>query len=136
MKWELVHTVHGYYDAPRFGIADLNGVPHIYESPFDDETDDYSDIYKLSPIDSELMALVMKDWVLWEKWESAFYNGLAVRESHSCLPEDRNEHERLMERIGDRFKINESNCIFRKAEFRAVSKRPRRLLVKWAEYGV
>jgi len=31
MAWDRVHTVNDYYDGPRRGIADVDGVPYIYE---------------------------------------------------------------------------------------------------------
>ena len=34
MKLDRVLTVAKYHDAPRLGVAELNGVPHIYESEF------------------------------------------------------------------------------------------------------
>jgi hypothetical protein len=45
MKLDRVLTVAKYRDAPRLGIAELNGVPHIYESEFDERTEEYRDTY-------------------------------------------------------------------------------------------
>jgi hypothetical protein len=57
--------LHDYYDGPRLGVAELNGVPHIYEAEFDHSTDEYGDTYFLSPIKPELLALLMEDWAIW-----------------------------------------------------------------------
>ena len=54
MAWDRVHTVNDYYDGPRLGIADVDGVPHIYEAEFDHSSDEYGDTYYVSPVDETL----------------------------------------------------------------------------------
>src|SRR6186713_1004995 len=54
MAWDRVHTVTDYYDEPRRGIADVDGVPHIYEAEFDHSTAEYGDTYYVSPVDEDL----------------------------------------------------------------------------------
>src|SRR5215470_18908524 len=75
MKPDRVLTINEYYDGPRLGIAELNGVPHIYEAEFDHRTEEYGDTYFLSPIDAELLALVLEDWAIWRRWNAAFKRG-------------------------------------------------------------
>jgi hypothetical protein len=60
-----VYTVNDYYDGPRLGIADVDGVPHIYEAEFDHSSDEYGDTYFVSPVDESLLALVLEDWEIW-----------------------------------------------------------------------
>jgi len=50
MNPDRVLTVNEYYDGPRLGVAQPNGVPYIYEAEFDHSTDEYGDTYFLSPI--------------------------------------------------------------------------------------
>ena len=64
MCWDRVLTINDYYDGPRLGIAEVKGVPHIYEAEFDQSTDEYGDTYLLSPVDEELLALVLEDWAI------------------------------------------------------------------------
>jgi hypothetical protein len=45
MAWDRVHTVNDYYDGPRLGIADVDGVPPICEAEFDHSSDEYGDTY-------------------------------------------------------------------------------------------
>jgi hypothetical protein len=94
MSWQKVHTVNDFGDCPRFGVAEFDGQPHVYESPFDECADDFSDEYQLSPIDSELFELILRDWAIWEKWLVAFNAGMATEDSHPCLPEDKSEHDK------------------------------------------
>ena len=82
MNPDRVLTVNEYYDGPRLGVAELNGVPYIYEAEFDHSTDEYGDTYFLSPIDPELLALVLEDWAIWCRWDAAHKRGEATLASH------------------------------------------------------
>lgn len=55
MAWDRVYTINDYYDGPRLGIADVDGVPHIYEAEFDYSSDEYGDAYFVSAIDEGLL---------------------------------------------------------------------------------
>jgi hypothetical protein len=117
MAWEPVHTVNDYYDGPRLGIADVDGVPHIYEAEFDHSSEDYGDTYYVSPIDEGLLALVLEDWEIWLRWDSAFKRGEASVESHPALPQDRERHEALKIAIGDRLSVDRAQARYFKARF-------------------
>ena len=82
MVWDRVYTVNEYYDGPRLGIADVDGVPHIYQAEFDHSSDDYGDTFFVSPVDESLLVLVLEDWEIWLRWHSAFKRGEASVESH------------------------------------------------------
>jgi hypothetical protein len=71
VAWEHVYMVNNFWDRPRLGVADVSGRPHIYESPFDSLQDDFQDFFLVSPIDSELLALVLEDWDIWNRWSEA-----------------------------------------------------------------
>jgi hypothetical protein len=86
MTYERVHTVWDYYDGPRSGIADFNGVPHHFVNEFDDDRDDYTDKYTLRPIDNATMRLIQKQWNIWRAWELAFHSGQRDESSHPALP--------------------------------------------------
>ena len=92
MAWDRVHTVNEYYDGPRLGIADVDGVPHIYEAEFDHSSDEYGNTYFVSPVDESLLALVLEDWEIWLRWDLAFKRGDVSVESHPALPQDRERH--------------------------------------------
>ena len=94
--YELVFTVTEYYDGPRQGIANFEGEPHFYDCVFDDALDDYSNLFRLTPITPAVFQLALEDWSIWERWELAFNTGKAVRDSHPALPEDRRRHEEIM----------------------------------------
>jgi hypothetical protein len=130
MAWDRVHTVNIHSDGPRLGIADVDGVPHIYEAEFDDSSDEYGDTYLVSPVDSGLLALVLEDWEIWLRWYSARKRGEASLESHPALPEDRERHEALKIAIGDRLRADRAHAKCLKACFE-VSPHDGRMIVEW-----
>jgi hypothetical protein len=84
MNPDRVLTVDEYYDGPRLGVAELNGVPYIYEAEFDHSTDECGDTYFLSPIDPELLALVLEDWAIWCRWDAAHNLSIKLSPARSC----------------------------------------------------
>jgi aromatic ring-cleaving dioxygenase len=130
MSWDRVYTVHDYYDGPRRGIADVDGVPHIYEAEFDHSSDDYGDTYFVSPFDESLLALILEDWETWLRWNSAFKRGEVSIESHPARPEDRARHEALKVAIGDRLKVDRAQARYMKAKV-AVSPQDGGTIVEW-----
>ena len=93
--YEGVYSVLDYYDGPRRGIADFEGRPHLYESLFDSQVDEYSEIYLLTPVNQEILQLAMEYWETWTRWRAAFDKGKATRETHPALPIDRMRHDEL-----------------------------------------
>jgi hypothetical protein len=136
MKPDRVLTINDYYDGPRLGVAELNGVPHLYEAEFDYNRDEYGDTYFLSPIDRDLLELVLEDWEIWCRWHQAHTRHEVDLESHPALPQDRARHEELKRLIGDRFKSDPS----RRTRYRGTfsTKKEHRgtwngTLVEWAQ---
>jgi hypothetical protein len=119
MGSDRVLTVNDYYDGPRLGVAELHGVPHIYEAEFDHSTEEYGDTYYLSPIGSDLLELVLEDWEIWLRWERAYKRGEASIDSHPALPEESNRHKVLKHAIGDRLASDPGNRVYYRAKFSA-----------------
>jgi hypothetical protein len=117
MAWDRVHTVNVYYDGPRLGIADVDGVPHVYEAEFDHSQDEYGDTYFAAPVDENLLALVLEDWEIWLRWNSAFKRSEVSIESHPALPQDRERHEALKVAIGDRMRVDRADAKRLKGRF-------------------
>jgi len=109
MKFDRVITINDYYDGPRLGIAEFDGIPHIYEAEFDHSNDECGDTYFLSPIGQELLALVLEDWGIWCRWDEAHKRGEAAIETHPALPHERARHEELKNLIGSRLKSDPIN---------------------------
>ncbi|QDZ29346.1 hypothetical protein [Noviherbaspirillum sp. UKPF54] len=117
MKPERVLTVNDYYDGPRLGIAEVNGIPHIYEAEFDHSTDEYGDTYFVSPVSDELLALVLEDWAIWLRWNAAYKRNEVTIESHPALPHERARHEQLKTAIGNRIRSDPNNRAYLRARF-------------------
>jgi len=130
MAWDRVHTENDYYDGPRLGIADVDGVPHIYEAEFDHSSDEYGDTYFVSPVDQSLLALVLEDWEIWLRWDAAFKRGEVSVDSHPALPQDRERHEALKIAIGDRLRVDRVHAKYLKARF-ATSPHDGSTIVQW-----
>ena len=59
---ETVYVENEWYDGPRAGIADVNGVPHRYVSLFDEVEDEYLDIFLIWPVDRQELDLEIEQW--------------------------------------------------------------------------
>jgi hypothetical protein len=118
MNWDRVLTVNDYYDGPRLGIAEVNGIPHIYEAEFDHNSEEFGDTYFLSPVDKELLSLILEDWKIWLRWDVAFKKDEVTIETHPALLADRERYEAIKLAIGDRLRVNTKEAIYLKAEFR------------------
>jgi hypothetical protein len=131
MSWERVHTVNGFYDSPRLGVADYRGKPHIYQSEFSEAEDDYSDRFWLMPIDQQLFDLVMQAWAIWLRWNKAFQAGTTAIDTHPSLPEDRKRHDELKQAIGDRLHADPNRSLVKNARFRSTAEGD--LQVEWTD---
>ena len=130
MAWNRIHTVNDNYDGPRLCIADVDGVPHIYEAEFDYSSDEFGDTYFASPVDEDLLAAVMEVWEIWLRWNTAFKRGDASIETHPALPQDRERHEALKVAIGDRLRVDRAHAKYLKARFKP-SPHDRSTIVEW-----
>ena len=137
-EFERVHTMTDYYDGPRRGVADFAGQPHLYESTFDNDADNYIDIFRLSPVAQDVFALALEDWQIWPRWETAFHNGHTTQDTHPALPDDRCRNNELDAILKERLLIDDANFFTARGEFRVrddpdwsgVGFRP--LEVKWS----
>ena len=79
---ERVYVEKEWWDGPRSGIGDVNGVPHRYVSLFDEEKDEYSDIFVIWPVDMQELELEIEQWLIFVEWNALFESGRADLESH------------------------------------------------------
>jgi len=113
---ETVFTVTDYWDGPLQGIANHEGKPHFYERIFDEASDDYSDLYRLTPINESTFRFAMEAWNIWRRWEAAFHAGNTSQETHPALPEDRARHEELRQVLTNALESS-PNAIVQKGNF-------------------
>jgi hypothetical protein len=122
MKPDRVLTIHDYYDGPRLGIAEVDGVPHIYEAEFDHSSDEYGDTYFVSPVEADLLSLVLEDSAIFTRWNAARRRGEVTLETHPALPHERARHDELVAAIGDRLKSDPSDRRYMRARFDSVQR--------------
>lgn len=126
--FEIVHT-HDWYDGPRKGIADYQGRPHLFESEWKDGEDLDADTFLLMPVDEDAFLLALEDWQIWLRWAAAYHQGRTTRETHPALPEKRDRHEELKQRLEGRLDVDPARAVRMKAEFRA------RVDPEWSGFG-
>jgi hypothetical protein len=137
--YECVFTVRDYCDGPLKGIANYLGHPHFYERIFDEVKDNYSDLFRLSPLDAEIFQLAMEAWNIWRRWEIAFHTGKTNIGTHPALPHEAKRRAELTS-VLDRFlAIDPGKAVARIGQFEVLG-RPnlpkgvrRPMQVKWSE---
>lgn len=116
-EFEEVFTTTDYYDGPRQGIANFRGQPHFYDCIFSDVKQNYTNLYRLTPVAPDLFDLAMEDWEIWERWERAFHAGEAPEDSHPALPADRARHLEIKSVMDVRLKTDTTGCLIRAGAF-------------------
>jgi hypothetical protein len=118
--WEAVHTDNDFWDWPRGGMADFRGTPHAYKATWNDEADDYSEVYALAPIDARQKAAVEEEWRIWLRWLAAHNAGtLRPGDDHPALAADRRRYEELRPIVSEALSVDEESAIKAIPEFRA-----------------
>lgn len=64
---EKVMTIFDWWDGPLCGLTTFEESICIYERIFDEDKDDWSNEYYLTPIDDDSVNLLLKDWNIWCK---------------------------------------------------------------------
>jgi hypothetical protein len=132
--FETVHTMTDYHDGPLTGVADFRGAPHFYERLFNEVADEYSNVYQLTPIDSETFKLEMEEWAIWQRWQRAYYSGIPVSLTKRLDP-DQPRHEQIQLILEKRLKTDAPRAVKATAKFKPDSpwtgcnKHPR--FVRW-----
>jgi hypothetical protein len=116
--WDRVWTMTDWYDGPRGGIADLGGVPHLYQSEWDEGASNYSDGFRLAPVSPEVFALAVEDWAIWKRFDDARAAGRATIADHPALPADRARHDELERLLDGRLDVPPGTGVRMRADWR------------------
>ena len=142
--FERVYTVHDWYDRPRAGFADFGGVPHAYAARWRDDLDDWEEEYVLTPITPQQLELVLEDWAIWQRWETAFRSGHTTLATHPAMPEDAERHAVLAPQLAAILSSESPGSHRAVGEFRArgggqidpqAPSGQRQLEVRWSPFG-
>ncbi len=134
---DIVHMVIDYWGGPIKGVADYRSNPHYFKALFDEEKDDWSDVFLLTPLNSETFQLFLESNRIWLRWKEAHERGQASDESHPALPEDRERMSELDNLISQKLENDKHLTIRARATFQPDdSKKPkiyRQWRVTWLE---
>lgn len=82
-EFEAVHVELDWYDGPRAGLADVDGVPHYFRAVHGyagpGEPDDG---YLVWPADPQALNRERAQWTIFVEWNSRYENGTADVDSH------------------------------------------------------
>ena len=106
---EPVHAVFDYFDGVREGVADFNGRPHAIRREFDTVAGDWTNFYRVKPLNDHEFSVVMTDWAIWNRWLEAYRAGAASLETHPALPEDAETHRQITPTVNAAMAIDDEN---------------------------
>lgn len=108
---EEVYFVIDYWDGPRQGVADYGGAPHYFRCVFDEKSDEWSDVFILTPLDQNTFHLLMENKQIWERWQEAYESGATTHDTHPALPKDADRSKELDEIITPKIAIDSTAAI-------------------------
>jgi len=82
---ERVYVENEWYDGPRAGIADVNGMPHRFKSVFDEGDDEYLGTFMVWQVDKDVVDLEIEQWRIFVDWNTLYESGQADTDSHPGL---------------------------------------------------
>lgn len=83
---EQVYVENSWYDGPRAGVADIQGVPHRFLSQCDEGEDECLGTFLVWPIEETAFSLEQEQWQIFVSWYEDYEAGRAVAESHPGNP--------------------------------------------------
>jgi hypothetical protein len=113
---DSIYTMWDYYDGPRMGVTTLHGQPYAYQSLWTDRNGE-EDTFLLQPIDQETFHLVLEDWAIWVRWDTALQTGQTTPDTHPALPIDRQRHEELEKVLTLHFRITPNQALRAKLKY-------------------
>ncbi|UVI29232.1 hypothetical protein [Paenibacillus spongiae] len=92
ISYEKVYTIHDWWDGPKTGVADYQGVPYIFNRNFDEALDDYDDYYLLSPITNQQFELIIEGYEIWLLYRDASNEQKDASKIYGSLPYDQERY--------------------------------------------
>ena len=80
--FERVYVENEWYDGPRVGIADIQGVPHRFRSLFDEKEDEYLSTFEIWVVSREELELEIEQWHIFVDWNVRYESGEVDVDSH------------------------------------------------------
>ena len=79
---ERVYVENDWYDGPRAGIADINGIPHRFKSLDYEVEDEDLGTFMVWPVDKNVLDLEIEQWRIFVEWNTSYESGQADTDSH------------------------------------------------------
>jgi hypothetical protein len=114
---DKVETIFDFWDCPRKGIASYEGNLHLFECVFDEITDEYSNVYRLKIVSSELLQLITEEENLRINWDNKRIKTEEDKATYPILLEDKKRFELITTILETELSINESNSFAKIAKF-------------------
>lgn len=79
---ERVYVENEWYDGPRAGVADVDGIPHRFRSIFDETEDEYLETFLVWPIEKKVVELEIEQWRIFVEWNLLYEAAEVGVDSH------------------------------------------------------
>ena len=83
---EHVYVENSWYDGPRAGVANVEGLPHRFVSLNDEEGDEYLGTFLVWPVDAAELQLEQEQWQIYVDWNEQYESGRVGSDSHPGHP--------------------------------------------------
>ncbi|NVD98901.1 hypothetical protein [Massilia sp. BJB1822] len=80
--FERVYVENAWYDGPRAGVADIQGVPHRFRSLWDEKEDEYLSTFEVWPVSPVELELEIEQWCIFVDWNSRYESGEVDLDTH------------------------------------------------------
>lgn len=124
LEMEKVYVENGWYDGPRKGIANYNGMPHRFVANFDD-LKGYNDTFKLFPVTKDELAMEIEQWEIFVEWNKKYELGqvdASTHPGHGGIDKRWDEIEDILKPIRESIP---SNTFESKAKFEQIDQKNR-----------
>ena len=99
MLYEPVLMVWDYWDGPREGLTQYNGQAHYFKCLLDEASDEYTELFTLSPVSASFLKISKKNWEIYKDWERRLHKGLTSLQTHPSKGDECSEYKQLEHRL-------------------------------------
>lgn len=113
---EKVYVENDWYDGPRIGVADYNGVPHRFIANFED-TVGYLETFNIFPISTEELELEIEQWNIFVEWNRKYEAGETDTKTHPGYGGINQRWDEIEEKLKIKREIIPENALSANATF-------------------
>lgn len=83
--FERVHVELDWYDGPRGGLADVEGVAHYFQAVHSYSRGEPDDEYFVWPASETTLAMEREAWTIFVDWNARYETGAATTDTHPAI---------------------------------------------------